>query len=108
MLLASKFYEPDENLILSNDIQAKFKRAGLNDLEMKRSEVFVLHKLGWDLLIITVFDFIQAYSSLGIIHTSDKIKGVNFRDYEDKEILLRNLTNTVNKLTEWASEHFVG
>ena len=106
MLLASKFYEPDENLIMTSDIQAKFKRAGLSYLEMKRAEVHVLNKLGWDLLRITVLDFVQAYSALGIVHTSDRVKGDEFSKVQDKHQLLINLEKTVNYLTEWTLEHF--
>lgn len=38
-LLASKFYEIDDNLVLSTDIQKKFRQLKLNYDEFKRAEI---------------------------------------------------------------------
>jgi hypothetical protein len=58
LLLASKFYEIDDNLILSGDIRRKFKNANIQSDEFKRAELQVLEIHKWDLHCITVLDFV--------------------------------------------------
>jgi len=57
ILLASKFYELDENLILTFDVRKKFGKAFISQSDFDRAELQILEKLNWNLLRQTVLEF---------------------------------------------------
>ena len=71
LLLASKFYEIDDNLVMSSDVQRKFKRLNLKYTEYQRAELQVLEKHNWDMHVTTILDYVHVFLSLGIIQNTD-------------------------------------
>lgn len=68
VLMASKFYEVDDNLVVISDIQSFLK--GSSKLEknyrityesVTRSELFALQRLEWDLHRVVPMDFAELY-----------------------------------------------
>ena len=60
VLLASKFYEIDDNLIMINDIQKEFKeQIKLMYEEVTRTEIYVLGHLEWNLFRTMPIDYVQ-------------------------------------------------
>lgn len=75
LLLASKFYEIDDNLIISTDVQTKFRHKGkFLYQEYQRAEIQVLLYLKWDAHITTVIDILSAFGINGVLQHTDMIK----------------------------------
>lgn len=105
VLLASKFYEIDDNLILSDDIQRKVdKKVTYEDLT--RAELQVLDKLEWNLLRVMPLDFVQAFTRLGQVQNDDvvsKDRIVSSLSQSDQDDLTARITKQCLKLTEFCS-----
>jgi len=103
ILLASKFYELDENLILSTDVRRKFGRSMFTQNEFDRAELQVLEILDWNLLRLTVLDFVQVITSLGLIQNDDQIEGEKYEDMSqsEKQEIADKMVRLTTKLTDW-------
>ena len=59
VLLASKFYEIDDNLIMIADLQKEMKQmCYLRDEEVQRTEIQILNRMNWNLLRTLPLDFV--------------------------------------------------
>ena len=59
LLLASKFYEIDDNLIMISDLQKEMKNVcTLPDQDILRTEIEILNRFNWNLLYSLPLDFV--------------------------------------------------
>ena len=64
VILASKFYEIDDNLIMICDLQKELKNQNHVKLiyeEVQRTEIELLNKLEWNLLRASPLDYVHAF-----------------------------------------------
>jgi len=73
VLLSSKFYEPDENLIMTFDLKKKFGRTFISKEDYKRAELRLMDILDWNMLIQSPLDYIQLFETLGLLQSDDVI-----------------------------------
>jgi hypothetical protein len=68
VLLASKFYEIDDNLIMISDLQKEMKQlCYIRDEEVQRTEIQILNRMNWNLLRTLPLDFVQHFIQMGFI-----------------------------------------
>lgn len=73
LLLASKFYEIDDNLIMMSEIASFMKiHYKFQGIEIKRCELQVLQSLNWDLTALNPLDYLQIYLKLGILYSDEE------------------------------------
>lgn len=110
LLLASKFYEIDDNLIISSDVQTKFKHKGkFLYQEYQRAEIQLLLHLKWDAHITTVLDILQAFAVNGMIQSTDlikmdskaEVKPVSQLTRFNHDALTRRLKQICSYLADW-------
>jgi len=74
LLLASKFFEQDDNLILIADIQEHMKPyRKLKYTEVTASEVNALKVLDWNLFRVLPLDYVQIFQQIGTVFDFDTI-----------------------------------
>ena len=107
LLLASKFYEIDDNLILSDDFTRKVDKR-ITYETLTRSELFVLNKLKWNLLHVMPIDYIQIAFKLGLVQKSDqttKDRNISNFSQTEQEDLAQKVGKQSLKLTEFCAHN---
>jgi hypothetical protein len=71
MLIASKFYEIDDNLILVSDLQKEItecdKSFRLRGYSVYRTEIEILRRMDWNMQRILPLDYLQTMLQIGVI-----------------------------------------
>jgi hypothetical protein len=70
VILASKFYEIDDNLIMICDLQKELKIQSQTKLvyeEVQRTEIEILNKLDWNLFRASPLDYVQTFMQIGLV-----------------------------------------
>lgn len=89
VILASKFYEIDDNLIMICDLQKELKSQNKFKLvyqDVQRTEIELLNKLEWNLLRASPIDFVHAFIQIGVVQSNDILDGISIDKVSDIDI----------------------